>query len=174
MLLISGSLRSASTDTAVLRTAQEVSPPSLALSLYTGVSGLPHFNPDDDGPAVPAAVEDLRAAIRTADAVLVSTPEYAGDLPGSFKNALDWAVGDDHPRSLNGKPVAWINCSPRGAADAHAALRRVLGYLGATILEAACIHLPVGREAVGPDGVIADPGVRRSLTDVLARIADAI
>ena len=81
----------------------------------------------------------MRAQIRNVDAVLFSTPEYAGALPGSFKNLLDWAVGDDHPGSMNGKPVAYVNVSPRGAALAHASLRSVLGYLGAVIVEAACV-----------------------------------
>jgi len=140
------------------------------LELYGGVSGLPHFNPDDESSADHLAVAQLRAAIRAADAVLISTPEYAGDLPGSFKNVLDWAVGDDQTGSMNGKPVAWINCSQRGAADAHAALRRVLGYLGATVVEAACIAIPVGTDAIGSDGTIASDDARRALTDALTQL----
>ena len=56
--------------------------------------------------------------------MLFSTPEYAGALPGSFKNLLDWTVGDDQPGSMNGKPVAWVNVSPRGAEHAHESLPR--------------------------------------------------
>ena len=126
VLLISGSLRRASTNTALLETARVVAPRSLTLCSYSGIADLPHFNPDDDRPPRDLAVELLRDAIRSADAVLFSTPEYAGGLPGSFKNALDWEVGDDQIGSLNEKPVAWINGAPRGAADAHASLRRCL------------------------------------------------
>jgi chromate reductase, NAD(P)H dehydrogenase (quinone) len=172
--MISGSLRNASTNTAVLRTVEVVASPSLELTLYRGMSDLPHFNPDDDAPATSPAVRSLRAAVRAADAVVFSTPEYAGDLPGSFKNVLDWAVGDDRSGSMYGKPVAWINCSPRGALDAHASLRRVLGYLGTTIIDDACIDVPVGRDAVGSDGSIASPDIRRSLADALSRLAGAI
>jgi chromate reductase, NAD(P)H dehydrogenase (quinone) len=172
--MISGSLRSGSTNTAVLRTAEVVAPPSMLMVLYEGTAALPHFNPDDDTLPSKAAVENLRAAIRAADAVIFSTPEYAGDLPGSFKNVLDWAVGDERSGSLHGKPVAWINCSQRGAADAHAALRRVLGYLGATIAEEACVHIPVGGDAVGSNGLVGSPDVRRSLADALTRLAGKI
>jgi NAD(P)H-dependent FMN reductase len=117
---------------------------------------------------VPAVVE-VRSAIRRADALLVCTPEYAGALPGSFKNLLEWAIGDDHPDSLYGKPVAWINASasPTGAADAHESLRIVLRYAHARVVEEACGAVPVPRRAVGEDGLIADrtvrAGVARSL-----------
>lgn len=143
----------------------------MVLTLYPGVSDLPHFNPDHDTPPRDPVVEGLRAAIRTADAVLFSTPEYAGGLPGSFKNVLDWAVGDDQIGSIYRKPVAWINCSQRGAEDAHAALRKVLGYLDARIVEQACVLVPVGGDALGPDGLISSVAIRRSLRLALAEIA---
>jgi chromate reductase len=161
--LISGSLRGRSTNTALLRTACALMPSGTAASLYEGLAGLPHFNPDDDGPGQPEPVAELRAQIRAADAVLFSTPEYAGALPGSFKNLLDWAVGDDQPGSMDGKPVAWFNGSPRGAALAHASLRHVLGYVGARIVEEACLDIPVTRDVVGGDGLIESAEIRRQL-----------
>jgi chromate reductase len=174
ILLISGSLRDHSTNTALLATARAVAPDGITASFSTGVAGLPHFNPDDDGPRLPGPAADLRAQIRAADAVLFSTPEYAGALPGSFKNLLDWAVGDDQPGSLNGKPVAWINGSPRGAALAHASLRQVLGYLGAHIVEDACVDIPVTREGVGDDGLIGSAEIRRKLQAVLTALMASV
>jgi chromate reductase, NAD(P)H dehydrogenase (quinone) len=156
MLLISGSLRAASTNTAVLRTVQAVAPDGLTAVLYDGIETLPHFNPDDDaeGRPPPSVVAGLRAQIAAADAVLFSPPEYAGALPGSFKNLLDWTVGGD---KVYRKPVAWINTSSRGASNAHDSLRKVLGCLSTDIVEAACVQIPVTGDAVGPDGLIADP-----------------
>jgi NAD(P)H-dependent FMN reductase len=75
VLLISGSLRSKSTNTAVLRTAQAVAPPGILAVLYGGLADLPHFNPDHDVDPLHPAVADLRARIRTADAIVFSTPE---------------------------------------------------------------------------------------------------
>ena len=174
VLLISGSLRAASTNSAVLRTAQAVAPVGVATELYEGMASLPHFNPDDDaeGMAVHSAVAELRAAIHAADALLVSTPEYAGALPGSFKNLLEWTVGD---ASTYRKPIAWVNtagpAAPTGAADAHDSLRKVLGYVHAEIVEDACTRIPVARNAIGADGLIADPGVRERAAGVLAVLA---
>ena len=93
ILLISGSTRSGSTNTALLRTAAAAPPPGVEATLYAGMTDLPHFNADDDVDPLPPAVADLRRQIAAANAVLFCTPEYAGALPGTFKNLLDWTVG---------------------------------------------------------------------------------
>jgi chromate reductase, NAD(P)H dehydrogenase (quinone) len=171
ILLVSGSLRMRSTNTAVLRTARCLAPNAIEATLYEGLVDLPHFNPDNDRDSLHPAVESLRGEIRRADALLFSTPEYAGALPGSFKNVLDWMIGDDQVGSVYEKPVAWINASPRGAVDAHQSLRKVLGYAGAVIVEAACVHVPVTPASVGEDGLISDPRIRVGTADALVRLA---
>ena len=90
----------------MLRTAQASTPEGIEAVLYEGLAGLPHSNPDDETDPLPSAVADLRALIHATDAMIFSTPEYAGAMPGSFKNLLDWTIGDDHPRSICEKPVA--------------------------------------------------------------------
>jgi NAD(P)H-dependent FMN reductase len=91
LLLISGSVRDGSTNTAALRTLHALAPAGVDATLYAGMAALPHFNPDDDreGEPVAAPVADLRAAIRAADALVISTPEYAGALPAVLKNLLE-------------------------------------------------------------------------------------
>jgi NAD(P)H-dependent FMN reductase len=147
-----------------------VAPEGIACTRYDGLDALPHFNPDDDCEPLPPAVVDLRASIAAADAVLFCTPEYAGALPGSFKNLLDWTVGGGE---MYGKRVGWINASglPTGATDAHASLRKVLGYLSTEIVEDACVHIPVARQAVGDDRLIRDPQLRARIADVLRTLA---
>jgi chromate reductase len=172
ILLISGSLRAGSTNSALLRTARAVAPEGVDATLYEGLDQLPHFNPDDDKDDVHPAVADLRARIEAADALLFSTPEYAGALPGSFKNLLDWTVGGGE---TYGMPVAWINASAGGgAADAHDSLRKVLTRTGTNIVEAACAQIPVPRDAVGPDGLIADGTIRRHIVASLTAMAGQI
>jgi len=172
VLLISGSLRKNSTNTAVLRTAVDLAPKGVVARLYDGVDTLPHFNPDDDGAALSPEVAELRACIHHADALLVSTPEYAGALPGSFKNLLDWTIGDDRVGSIDNKPVAWINASPRDARHAHESLRLVLGYAHAHIVEEACAHLPVRTADIGPDGLIENPDLRAAIAHALATLVE--
>jgi chromate reductase, NAD(P)H dehydrogenase (quinone) len=172
VLLVSGSTRAGSTNTAALRTAEALAPEGVTALLYDGLARLPHFNPDDDHPPLPPPVVDLREHIARADAVLFCTPEYAGALPGSFKNLLDWTVGG---AELYGKPVAWINVAAEGRGVlAEASLKTVLGYVGAVPIEAACLRVPVARDAVGPDGLVTDPDFRRRVTALLETIRDAV
>lgn len=173
LLLISGSLRRASTNTAALRTLASLAPPDLDVSLYDGMAQLPHFDPDLDTEPLHPVIADLRAQIAGADAVLFSTPEYAGALPGSFKNLLDWLVGGVE---IYGKPVAWLNVSPLpdGAERTYASLRTVLGYIGASVVDDACAHVGVPRGALGGDGLVADAAVREQLAAMLRRFDGAL
>ncbi len=187
ILLICGSTRAASTNLAVLRTVHEVAPDAVTADavtadmvrtdaadavtavLYEGLAGLPAFNPDNDGENAPTAVADLRRELAEADAVIFCTPEYAGTLPGSLKNLLDWTVGSG---DLYGKPVAWINAANAGRGEgAQATLAMVLGYVSAAVIEDACLRLPDARDAVGPDGLIHDPGIRELMTRSVEQIA---
>jgi chromate reductase len=173
LLLVSGSLRAGSTNTALLRTAQLVGPDWIEATLYEGLHTLPPFDPDRDRDPLPAPVSALRAAVRGSDAILFCTPEYAGALPGSFKNLLDWTIGDGHPRSIYEKPVAWVNASaaPNGAADALDSLGKVLSYAHASVVRDACASIPVTRPMVDDRGLVDDPMVRSALFDVLVTLA---
>jgi chromate reductase len=175
ILLISGSLRQGSTNTALLRTLRQIAPGSITAVLYDGLGGLPHFDPDLDHEPLPPPVDQLRAAIRRAGAILFCTPEYAGALPGSFKNLLDWTIGDEHPGSIYRKPVAWINvsASSTGAADAHESLGKVLGYAHADVIAAACVRVPVSRPAIDGDGLISDPAIRGDALNALNLLSTA-
>jgi chromate reductase len=164
VLLMSGSTRSRSGNTAALATAAAVAPGRVTALLYEGLAGLPAFNPDHDGERLPEAAAELRRQIAAADAVLLSTPEYAGNLPGSFKNLLDWTVGGGQ---LYGKPVAWISvAAPGRGKGAEDALAAVLGYLGAVVVEPACRRIPVDRAAIGPEGMVTDPGFHADIAQV--------
>ena len=152
-LLISGSTRSGSSNTLVLRTLDELDHPGVTTELYDGLTALPAFVPDSD--PLPPAVSELLQRIEKADAVVFSTPEYAGGLPGTLKNLLDWTVGGGQ---MYRKPVAWLDVANPGRGEgARAQLSTVLGYVGARIVEPACIHVTLDRAGgaapITPDGV---------------------
>lgn len=174
ILAICGSLRAGSTNEAVLRTAAAVAPPGVTVTLDDSLGALPHFNPDDDAEPLDPAVALLRGRLGHAAAVLFCTPEYAGALPGSFKNLLDWTVGGGE---TYGKPVAYINAAgpaaPAGGANATESLRKVLGYTGADIVEDACVRVSITRDMVGKDGTITDPAAREEIGRAVAALAQA-
>ena len=177
VLLIAGSSRDGSTNTAVLRTAAAVAPAEIDAVLLDGLGDLPLFNPDDDaeGVAVHPAVAAMRGQVARADAILICTPEYAGALPAAMKNALEWTIGDT---GTYGKPVAWINASgpaaPTGAADAHESLAKVLAYTGAEIIPEACSRIPVSRTMIDETGQVNDPRIRAQIGATLERLASAV
>ncbi len=110
----------------------------------------------------------LRSAIADDDAIIFCTPEYAGALPGSVKNVLDWTVGG---MEIVGKPAIWVNVAASGRAGrAHESLRAVLGFTHAQLVDELCVDVPVPRAAVSEDGTVTDPAVRRALADVVARL----
>ena len=172
LLLINGSLRAGSSNGAALRTAQTLVPPGSEAELYERLAELPHFNPDIEQALLPEPVERLRAQLSAADAVLFSTPEYAGALPGSFKNLLDWTVGE----GLYRKPVGWLNVSPHadGAQRTYEMLRSVLGYVNADIVEAACTRAPVRRDTVGSDGLVHDAGARDTIRGAIQALVNHV
>ena len=168
ILLVSGSTRSASSNTAALRTIHALAGDGIETTLYEGLAGLPQFNPDLDDEPLPAAVAELRATIDAADAVLLCTPEYAGSLPGSLKNLLDWTVKGGQ---LYGKRVGSLSVAAPGRGEgAQAHLRIVLGYVAAEVVDLG-ERVTVGSADVGPDGLVADPALRHALGDVLAKMA---
>jgi NAD(P)H-dependent FMN reductase len=149
-----------------------IAPRLVTAVLYEGLSGLPAFNPDDDRDPLPPAARELRQEIAAADAVVFCTPEYAGSLPGSFKNLLDWTVGGGEMYS---KPTAWINvAAPGRGAGAEQSLSSVLGYVGAAVIDGACHRITVSGQAVGPDGLVSDPGFRAEAAKVLDVIVGAV
>ncbi len=171
ILLVSGSLREGSTNSALVRTAAAVPPEGIEARVFEGLAELPHFNPDDDveGVQVPAPVAALRAQLADADAVLFSAPEYAGALPGSFKNLLEWTVGGAEIYRL---PAGWVNVAAPGRGEnAEGSLRKVLGYVGADLATEACVRLTMDRSAIGADGTVADPAYRERVAEVLELLA---
>ena len=171
VLVISGSTRRLSTNTAFCRTAALVASPGLTVTAYDELAALPHFNPDDDRDPLPPAVADLRGRIAAADAVLFCTPEYAGTLPGSAKNLLDWTVGGTE---LTDKPVAWVKVAadPRRGDGAHATLGVVLGYIQARVVDCACRQVPIGRDGVDADGLVHDEGTRAAIRQALLAVLE--
>ena len=122
ILALSGSLRAASTNTALLRGLRAAAPECITVEVITP-AGLPLFDADLEGPPAPPEVEAFAARVSRADGLVISCPEYIHALPGAFKNAIDWLVS--RPEII-GKPIALLHGSHRGE-DALAQLRLVLG-----------------------------------------------
>jgi chromate reductase len=173
ILAISGSLRAASHNTALLRAAAELAPAGVDVELYDGLESLPPYNEDRDTELPPAEVAELREAIAAADAVLLATPEFNGSMPGQMKHLVDWASRPHRDSALWSKPVAVIGASVTdyGAIWAQDHLRKALGIAGARVLD---LELPVSKahNLLDADGVLIDPELRDRLAEVVVQLTD--
>jgi len=169
ILAISGSLRAASSNSQLLKAAERLAPPSMRIEHYEGVGLLPHFSPDLTA-QLPEAVAELNARVTKADGLLISCPEYARGIPGSFKNALDWLVGTE---SFPGKPVALFNASARASA-AQAALRLVLETMSARLVDEASITVELLSRKLDAQGIAADAEIEAAIRRALHAFAVAI
>ena len=168
ILAISGSLRARSSNTELLRAAASIAAPFAEIVLYQKLDTLPHFNPDRDqeGSDLPSSVKKLRTEIEAADAVVISSPEYAHGVPGSLKNALDWLVSG--PEMVN-KPVGLLNASAR-SVHAHAALAETLRTMSANLIENAVVVVPLDGRRLEAAAIEADAG----LADIIRRAIEAV
>ena len=168
ILGISGSLRSRSHNTSLLRAAAELLPPGVELELWDGLKAVPPYDEEDDVEPAPEPVAALRTAIARADAVLFATPEYNSSIPGVLKNALDWVSRPLKTNPLRSKPVAVVGASTGafGAVWSQAELRKVLAAIGARVAEAdvAVGHAP---SRFDESGHLTDDQIREQLGEVL-------
>ena len=172
VLGISGSLRRDSHNTALLRAAAATLPPGVEFELWEGLKAVPPYDADDDvrGPR-PWVLRSLADAIAEADVVLFATPEYNHSIPGQLKNALDWLSRPLAASPLRDKTVGVIGASTGlfGAVWAQAELRKVLGAVGARVLDE---ELPVGLagDAFSADGRLTDPELEQALAALVAEL----
>ena len=167
VLAISGSLRRASSNSALVGAAVRLAPDTVDVMVYRELETLPPFNPDLDDDHAPAPVTRFRAALRACDAVLISSPEYAHGVPGVLKNALDWVVSSGE---LVDKPIALINTSAR-ATRAWESLVDTLTVISARVVLDASITIPLGGRALHANDIAADAAMAlalRTAIDVLA------
>jgi|SRR5579872_342410 len=175
VLAISGSLRAASYNTALLRAAAQLAPADTTIELYEGLERLPHYNEDRDGEAAPAEAVRLREEIAAADALVIATPEYNTTMPSQVKGIVDWASRPERQTSaLWGKPVLVVGASVTdyGAMWAQDHLRKALGIAGARVLDS---ELAVSRahERFDDEGRLVDEATGSRLAELLDELIAA-
>jgi chromate reductase len=175
VLGVSGSLRAGSHNTAILRGARELMPTGVELELWDGLRYIPPYDEDTDAEPVPPAVAAFRAALAGADAVLFSTPEYNSSIPGQLKNALDWASRPLATSVLRNTPVAVVGASTGafGAVWAQAELRKVLGAIGARVVEGE-VAIGHAHQKLDARGRLTDDNLREELAEVVSSLVEAV
>ncbi len=166
---ISGSLREESFNRRLLSAFAGVAPESISFTIHD-LRGLPMYDGDVEAAGDPDSVVALKDAVRSADAVLFAAPEYNGGIPGTLKNAIDWASRGDGP--LMGKPCAIIGGGGRLAtARSQMMVRAILGHMGCPLLPAPTLYL-AGIARSFDDGVLVDEKAMGKLRDLGPALAE--
>ena len=162
---LSGSLRAASTNSALIGAMRECAPEGCTLSIYDGLGRLPIFNPDDEQ-RPGAEVLRLTAMVVHADGLIIASPEYAHGVPGGLKNALDWLVSGE---AAIGKPVMLVHASRRSRIS-RAALREILKTMSFDVLGGEEVEIALlGKEPADIAAVLGEVETRRLLQAALER-----
>ena len=155
LLCLSGSLRSQSSATALVRTIKGLVPDNVRTERFD-IGMLPHYNADIE----PDVVQGFKKAIRQADGVVIVTPEYNYSVPGVLKNAIDWASRPAYNSVFKDKPVlvASVSGGALGGVRAQSHLKYILNGMLANVFvwqEIAVAQAPARIAA----GKIDDPAV---------------
>ena len=172
ILAISGALRAASTNTALVRAAQELAPEGVEVEIYDGIGSLPFFDQDLEAEP-PASVVEFREKIAAADGVFLATPEYNYSTSGVLKNAIDWASRPYGQAVLTHKPtaVAGASGSDFGTVRAQNHIRAIFHQFEGDLVLKPEVHIGRNYERFDSDGRLVDETSRNLLAGLLAALA---
>ncbi len=171
ILGISGSLRSGSTNRALIRAARDLAPAGVTVEEFD-LRNLPPYDGDVEAQGDPEPVREFKDAIRVADALLISTPEYNRGTSGVLKNAIDWASRPALASPLAGKLVGLMGASAggRGTASAQEQVRAALAFSRTRTLDEPRVLVPESYAKV-VDGRLVDPETREQVAELVRALA---
>jgi chromate reductase len=172
ILGIAGSLRRASYNRGLLRAAQAVAPAGVRVEILE-LAGLPFYDEDLEAVGPPPAVQELRARIHAADALLLAVPEYNHSFTAVLKNALDWASRPRASAALRLKPVALMGAAGGGFGTVRAqlAVRPVLVVNEMYVLPKPDLHVANAAQHFDADGNLTSEQVRASVGSLVEALA---
>jgi len=157
IVAISGSLRTKSFNTSLLRAMQDIAGASMSIDIAR-LNGIPIYDGDDeDASGVPQIVIELAERIRAADGVIIATPEYNFAIPGGLKNANDW-ISRVKDQPFGNKPVGVVGAAagPLGTARSQYQLRQNLVGLSALTMSKPEVFVGSAHSKFADDGSLAD------------------
>ena len=168
---ISGSLRTGSFNSALLRAAAAAMPQGVKLEIAT-IKGIPLYDGDVEAQGAPDTVVKLKERVVAGDGLLLVTPEYNNSIPGVFKNAIDWLSRPDTDiaRVFGGRPVGVIGASPGrfGTLLSQTAWLPVLKTLGTAAYFGGRLQVAGAGNVFDESGNLVDERIREQLGKYLA------
>lgn len=167
ILAFAGSLRKGSYNKALVRAAVELAPENVAMEVFD-LEGIPPYNQDLEN-TPPERVNEFKEKIKSADALLIATPEYNYSVPGVLKNAIDWASRPKTGNPLEGKPVAIMSASigRLGGARAQYHLRQSFVFLNMHPVNQPEVMLPSAADNIDANGRLTNEQTRQLIRQLL-------
>jgi len=167
ILGFAGSLRNGSYNRALLHVAADLVPKDTKLDIFD-LKGVPPFNQDLEN-SMPEIVKEFKAKIRSADAILIATPEHNYSIPGVLKNAIDWASRPYGDNSFDGKPAAVMSASTGmlGGARAQYQLRQVFVFLNMHPLNRPEVFVTFANQKFDEKGRLTDEKTKEFIKQLL-------
>lgn len=171
---IVGSVASVSINRRLARALVAIAPAGLTFE-EAPIADLPLYDYELDD-AFPERARAFKRAIVEADAVLIVTPEYNRSIPGSLKNAIDWASRPYGTNAFTKKPVGIIGASPGkvGTAVAQQHLRAVLNYCDALLMNQPEAYIQFEKSAFTEDDRVADGALAKVLREYMERFGEFV
>ena len=165
-----GSIRKDSFNKALMRAAVELVPDNSEIEVFD-ISTIPPFNQDFESNPAPV-VKDLKLKIKTADALLIATPEYNYSIPGVLKNAIDAASRPKADKVFDGKPVALMSASVGrlGGARAQYHLRQSFVFLNMFPVNYPEVMLPQAQQYIDKNGKLTNEETRALIRQLLEEL----
>ena len=163
-----GSLRKHSYNLGLLRAFEQQLPDHARFTL-ADISEIPFFNEDREHP-YPQPVLQLKGLLDSADALIISSPEYNMSYTGVLKNALEWISRPSLQTRLAGKPVALTGAAIVGVGVSQSHLRDIMLALNLKVLPRPIVWVGNAREKFDPEGNLTDTPTR----ELLAQLKDAL
>ncbi|WP_207537710.1 NADPH-dependent FMN reductase [Sabulicella rubraurantiaca] len=170
VLAICGSLRAASLNRKLLRTAAELAPGGMVVE-ETGIRGIPVFDEDIEAKGLPDEVAALRERCFAADGLLFVTPEYNYGIPGGLKNAVDWLSRRvDGKQPFKDKPCAMMGASGGmgGTIRSQLQLRQSIQLLGALTMPGPEVFVAQANSRFDAEGKLTDAPTRAAVEKLMA------
>jgi chromate reductase len=172
IIAFAGSLRLKSFNRALIGAARQVAPAGLAIQVIE-IGDLPFYNADLEAEGDPPSVAAFKAAVSSADGILIATPEYNDGIPAVLANAMDWGSRLPGRAPLVGKPVAIMGASPSqiGTARAQLHLRQILGHVQARVLPPPELLVARAHDRFNAQLQLTDESTRKILIHLLQRFS---
>lgn len=164
ILAIIGSASTNSSNLCLVKRIAELTDDKFNVTIFDGLSGLPHFNPELSIGETPQPVQDFRELVLKSDGIIICTPEYIFSIPAGLKNAIEWCVATT---VFSKKPLGIITASASGQKG-HEELQLIMKTIEADFTQETTLLVQGVKGKIDKEGNISDDKTKNDVQNFIA------